>query len=320
MRIEPITEEDLPEALRIYRVAFGTLNNHPEPERYLHDIDRLRPRVLADGEAGWKVVVDGELVGSNFAMCWGSVGVVGPLTIRPDMWNRGLGQRLMEPVLNLFERRGVTHAGLFTMPNSPKHVGLYQKFGFWPRFLCALMIKELDVSADAASGDGGRRADPGQWAVYSRLSPAQQQEVLAACRELTDTIYPGMDVTAEIEIAHRHGFGDTVLLWGAKGLRGFAVCHCGEGTEAGEDNCYIKFGAVGAGDDPGLQALVSACEELARQRGLRKLEAGVSLARRPAYRLLLERGFRVYRLGINMHRPHDAGYHQPEAYVIDDWR
>ena len=27
--------------------------------------------------------------------------------------------------------------------HSPKHLGLYQKFGFWPRFLTAIMAKQL---------------------------------------------------------------------------------------------------------------------------------------------------------------------------------
>ncbi len=36
---------------------------------------------------------------------------------------------------------GTQHAGLFTFAHSQKHVGLYQRFGFWPRFLTALMSK-----------------------------------------------------------------------------------------------------------------------------------------------------------------------------------
>jgi hypothetical protein len=34
-------------------------------------------------------------VGSNFATCWGSVGFFGPLTTRPDLWESGIGQRLV---------------------------------------------------------------------------------------------------------------------------------------------------------------------------------------------------------------------------------
>jgi hypothetical protein len=36
--------------------------------------------------------VNGELVGSNFMANWGSVGVLGPLTVHPDLWNKGVAK------------------------------------------------------------------------------------------------------------------------------------------------------------------------------------------------------------------------------------
>ena len=66
--------------------------------------------------------------------------VFGPLTVRPGLWDKGIGQRLMEPIIDCFERQGVTQVGLFTFAQSPKHIGLYQKYGFWPRFLTAMRI------------------------------------------------------------------------------------------------------------------------------------------------------------------------------------
>jgi hypothetical protein len=41
--------------------------------------------------------------------------------------------------MELFEQWGTRHAGLFTFAASARHVGLYQKFGFWPRYLTAIM-------------------------------------------------------------------------------------------------------------------------------------------------------------------------------------
>ena len=55
-----------------------------------------------------------------------------------------MGKRLMEPVMKCFAGWGTTHAGLFTFAQSPKHLGLYQKFGFWPRFLTAIMSKPVE--------------------------------------------------------------------------------------------------------------------------------------------------------------------------------
>jgi hypothetical protein len=41
--------------------------------------------------------------------------------------------------MDYFEKLGTKHIGLFTWAQSPKHLGLYQRFGFWPRFLTAIM-------------------------------------------------------------------------------------------------------------------------------------------------------------------------------------
>jgi hypothetical protein len=45
--------------------------------------------------------------------------------------------------MECFRTWGVQHAGLFTFAHSPKHITLYQKFGFWPRFLTAVMPKPV---------------------------------------------------------------------------------------------------------------------------------------------------------------------------------
>src|SRR4029077_11145228 len=82
---------------------------------------------------------DGALAGSNFATRWGSVAFFGPLSIRPDLWDSGIAQPLVAAACDAFDRWGVSHAGLFTFAHSAKHVHLYGKYGFHPRFLTAIM-------------------------------------------------------------------------------------------------------------------------------------------------------------------------------------
>jgi GNAT superfamily N-acetyltransferase len=74
---------------------------------------------------------------------WGSVGFFGPLSVRPELWDQGVASRLMEATVALFDRWGTAHAGLFTFAHSAKHLGLYRKFGFWPRFLTPVMAKPV---------------------------------------------------------------------------------------------------------------------------------------------------------------------------------
>jgi hypothetical protein len=153
--------------------------------------------------------------------------------------------------------------------------------------------------------------------------PEREQAVcLRACRTVTESLYPGLDVEREIRAVHAQALGDTVLLWEDQELVGFAVCHCGPGTEAGHGKCYIKFGAVlpGPTAEARFARLLDACEALATARDLTRVEAGVNLGREEAYRVLRAHGFLTDFQGVTMHQPNEPGYHHPGVYVIDDWR
>jgi GNAT superfamily N-acetyltransferase len=309
--IRPLRADDFPTADVVRRLAFGTMFGLPDPMTFRGDQAPDRTRFLADPAGSFAAEIDGALVGTNFAVRWGSVGLIGPVSVHPDLWNQGIAQRLLPPALEALERAGCRHLGLFTLSHSPKHIALYQKFGFWPRFLTIIMAKPVGP------------ADPRQyWLAYSTLPPSQQSACLAQCRELTDAIYDGLDLGVEIVATHGHGFGETLLLFDGDRLTGFAVCHCGSNTEAGSGGCYVKFGAVRPGPDADVTfaRLLAACEGLAAERGLAQLSAGINTARREAYRCRLAAGFRANVIGLAMVRPDEAGYDRPGAYVIDDWR
>jgi GNAT superfamily N-acetyltransferase len=309
--VRPLKETELSTADAIMRLAFGTFIGLPDPLTFVGDADYVRTRWLANPNSAFAAEVAGEVIGSNFATNWGSVGFFGPLTIRPDFWDGGAGKRLMEPIVEFFDRWGTTHAGLFTFPHSQKHVGLYQRFGFWPRFLTAIMSKPVEQTQSTL-----------RWTRFSEVPGAEQARVLSACHEVTDAIYEGLDVATEIRAVAAQNLGDTVLLWDDGTLMALAVCHIGPGTEAGSDVCYVKFGAV----RPGVNAqhhfseLIDACEELASAHHVSRLRAGVNTARHEAYRHMLARKFRTDIQGVVMSRPNEAGYNRPGVYLIDDWR
>ena len=309
--VRPLREPDLPAADHIMRLAFGTFLGLPEPTSFLGDAGYVRTRWLAAPTAAFAAEVGGEVVGSNFATQWGSVGFFGPLTVHPAHWERQIASRLMEPILACFDQWGTTHAGLFTFAHSPKHLYLYQKFDFWPRFLTAIMAKLVAPPQREVA-----------WSTYSEVPPPEQAGCLSACRELTDAIYAGLDLGEEIRAVAAQGLGDTVLLWDQAQLVGLAVCHCGAGTEAGSGTCYVKFGAVGPGATASARfdQLLDACEALAARQGLARLSAGVNTGRHAAYRQMLARGFRTELQGVAMHHRNAEGYNRPEVYLMDDWR
>lgn len=309
--VRPLQEGDLPAADHVMRVAFGTFLGLPDPAAFMGDASYVRTRWLADPGAAFGAEVNGEIVGSNFATNWGSIGFFGPLTIRPDLWDQGIGKLLMEPIMKCFDKWRIKHAGLFTFPHSQKHVGLYQRFGFWPRFLTAVMSKQIEPRTSSAG-----------WSRFSDVPETDREGSIGVCRELTDAIYEGLDVKREIQAVANQKLGDTVLLWINSRLAGLAVCHYGPGTEGGSGVCYIKFGAVrpGPAAEQAFNQLLQACEELAAAQGLSRLMAGVNTSRHEAYRQMIARGFRTDMQGVTMHRPNESGYSRPGIYLIDDWR
>ena len=157
---------------------------------------------------------------------------------------------------------------------------------------------------------------------FSQVTESEQKRWLNACRSLTNDLYSKLDLEREIRAVHNLGLGETILLWDDRDLLGFAVCHCGPGTEAGNNKCYIKFGAVQqvSKAEEYFDQLLDACEELTVNRGMQTLEAGLNMARLQAYRKRRDRGFRSELQGVTMHRPNEPGYNRPDSYIIDDWR
>lgn len=309
--IRPLREHDLPDADRIFRLAFGTFIGLPDPMTFAGDAGHVRTRWLVDPAATLGAESAGELIGSNFLTNWGSVGFFGPLTIRPDFWDKGVASRLLEPTMDIFAEWGTKLAGLYTFAHSAKHVHLYQKFGFWPQFLTAIMTKLVDQTLTASS-----------WGRFSEMAEQEREGRLKACAELTGAIYEGLNVEREIRAVAEQRLGETVMVWDGSRLAGFAVCHCGAGSEAGSGALYIKFGAArpGLAAEQNFNRLMEACEALAASRGLEKLVAGVNTARAAAYRRMLARGFRSFTQGVAMLRSEDQGYNRNDVYVIDDWR
>ena len=308
--IRPLQAHDLAEADHIFRLAFGTFIGLPEPTKFGGDASYIEARWKATAIGTFAAEANGQLIGSILATQWGSFGFFGPLSVHPDWWNQGVAKQLVAAVVEQFNQWNTAQVGLFTFPSSPKHHALYQKFGFYPQYLTAIMAKSVNAIA------------PSPGSRYSQLSEAEQLQAVNASRTLTDTIFAGLDLSTEIGAVQSQGLGDTVLLWDDAGLAGFAVCHCGAGTEAGSDTCYVKFGAVRSRPQAGTQfeQLLSLCEALAASQGMSRLVAGVNTSRHDAYCRMIALGFRTELTGVVMQKPNQPGYNRPDVFALDDWR
>jgi len=315
IRVGPLRESELEEASRIVRLAFGTFLGLPNPLEFMGDRDFLTPRWHARNTVVLAAREDGRLVGSNAVTRWGSFGFFGPLTVAPDCWGRGVAQQLLSATMKVFSRWGVGRSGLFTFPSSPKHIGLYQEFGYWPGHLTAIMKRTPQRPA-------GALADGANTLVFlSGLSAGESREAIAACAKLANSFEKGLDLSEEIGAVMRQRIGEVLLVYGKRSLDGFAVCMNGSGSEGGASICYVKFAAArgGGGSGDRFDRLLDGLDSLALARGT-ELETGVSLACDDAFKRMRSHGYRMMTLGIAMQRPRGDGFNRPGHYVLGDWR
>ena len=101
--IRPLRESDISKADHIFRLAFGTFIGLEDPLTFFGDAEFIRTRFMANPSGSFAAEVNDELVGSNFVANWGSVGIFGPLTIRPDFWDKGVAKQLLKSTMDYFE-------------------------------------------------------------------------------------------------------------------------------------------------------------------------------------------------------------------------
>lgn len=310
--IRQLTESDLPEADRINREAFGTFFGLEDPMNFRGDGEVVPGRHRANPEGAFAAEIDGRLVACGFVMNWGDVGIFGPLTVDVRHWGRGIARAMMNAMMAYMDAEGFALQGLFTHPQSAKHIRLYEAYGFRMQHITAVMDKQVETKQSLPQGAS----------QFSSLSRDEREGALSRCRAIADGILPGMDLTGEIMSIAENGYGDTLLLEGPGGTTAFACCHQGAGSEAGSTQAVVKFAAVmpGAAASDTFDVLVEACEAYCASRGVARLVAGTNTGRRECYEALLAAGFRTWMNGIAMIRPAGPGYNMPGMFVIDDWR
>jgi len=314
--VRQLAEGDLADADRINRIAFGTFFGLETPSVFRGDGEVIAGRFAADPDGAFAADIDGTLVACGFVMDWGSVGLLGPLTVDVEVWGRGIGRAMLDAMTRYMDSRNFVLQGLFTHPQSPTHIRLYEAYGFRMQRITAVMDRAVDAA----------REMPPTVRFYSELTEKDRRAALAECRRIADGAFSGLDLTREILSIDAKDFGDTILLGAEHALTGFACCHQGAGSEAGSAQTLVKFAAVSPGGDARTEfvKLMVACENFAALRGTKRLVAGTNTSRSACYDALLDLGFRSWMNGIAMLRPAaDAGvdgYNVPGVFAVDDWR
>jgi ribosomal protein S18 acetylase RimI-like enzyme len=264
---------------------------------------------------------EGKIVGVSTAVCWGTVGLFGPVAVLTPYQNQKVAQQLIRAAQGFFDENKVTLQGVVTFPYSPKHLVLYQKFDFKPRALCAITAKSLERRDPVAPAPKPPRGTP-EVKRFSNYEEGKKKALLGRLKALTNRIYRGLDLTKEIEIVDGLALGDTLLLEKEGSVLGFAICHTPGVSEAPQGSLYIKYLAI----DPSrrrpehFSQLVAGCEEFGVASVCQRIIAPVYTGYWRAYQTLLTSGYHMDMLMLRMKRGKHDDYEHEEDFVLDDWR
>ncbi|MGH9551075.1 MAG: GNAT family N-acetyltransferase, partial [Terriglobales bacterium] len=211
--IRAVRESELPDVERVVRIAFGTRMGFEDPASFAAG-SSWRSRWIAEPQGIFAAFDESAtMIAAVYAITWGSFGFFGPLGVLPEHQGQGVAKLLLDPVMQFFAARHVKHEALYTFSDSVQHVALYQKFGYWPRFLTALMTKQVDGAPNSVP----------KCERYSRLGADERAGFVRAARELTGGIYAGLDLDKEIQALDCLAVGDILFVEKDGKVQAFAV-------------------------------------------------------------------------------------------------
>jgi hypothetical protein len=205
-------------------------------------------------------------------------------------------------------RLGARTLGLETMPRTVENIGFYSRLGFAPGHLTVTMVRELEGGLPVRQA--GR--------VVSRSD--NPEGLLAAARDLTQSLAPGVDYTRELALTLDLGLGDTTVLEGQDGRPlGFALWHTAALAQ-GRPNDELRILKLVARDLAAFRALLRAVEGHARTRGsIQRVSLRCQTAYRDAYLSLLDDGYRVHWTDLRMTMPDAPERHAAPGIVLSNW-
>jgi predicted N-acetyltransferase YhbS len=188
--------DDAPELGRICHAAFAAIANaHNFPPDFPNaDVATGVVRGML-GNSGFHGVVaelDGKIAGSNFLDERNAISGVGPITVDPDIQNKGIGGRLMRAVMDRSAAKGFAGIRLVQAGYHARSLSLYSKLGFDVREHLSCM--QGPAIAQAIDGYAVRAATEGD---------------LDACNALCTTVH-GFARGAELRDAVAQGVAGVV--------------------------------------------------------------------------------------------------------------
>jgi GNAT superfamily N-acetyltransferase len=279
------TAEDITALNRVFAKAFT--------ERYHRDgligvrVPQLNAEVwqyairdAGDGAMLW-VDRDDQLLAFNIAHRSGAEGWMGPLAVRPDRQEQGIGRTIVQTAIDWLVAQGATTVGLETMPRTVDNIGFYSRLGFAPQHLTVTV-----------TGDTAHRKLEDKAIRVGELPPAERTAMIGRCRERLQQSVPGYDYSREMELTAEIGLGDTVVVTGPHGIAGFAVFHSAA-LPAGRPAEELRVLKLFSDSTPSFLRVITALEACAHSGRLQRVAIRCQTGYGAAYASLVERGYRV---------------------------
>jgi GNAT superfamily N-acetyltransferase len=299
------TMRDIEPLNRIFAEAFT--------DRYRRDglvgvrVPHLNPLVwryaIEDAGAGamlWRDG-DGRPVAFNMVHHSGTEGWMGPLAVRPDRQNEGLGKTIVRAGLDWLRGHGARTIGLETMPRTVDNIGFYSRLDLVPRHLTVTLTRDVPrkpvAMGELLSGSG---------TDYLR--------VLAECRELTKRLVPGVDFTRELQLTGDLQIGDTTLVRKDGRLIGFALWHSAPLAE-GRPRDEVRVLKLVAENLDAFGSVIQGVQAATLGEGLRRISVRCQTSFADAYGHLVAEGFRVHWTDLRMTLA-GFGEQAPETGVV----
>ena len=301
--------EDIAELNQVFSDSFT--------ERYRRDgmvgvrVPYLNPTIwryaiedAADGAFLWRDE-RGHVVAFNMVHRSGVEGWMGPLAVRTEQQGSGTGKEIVTRGIEWLRSQGSAVIGLETMPRTMDNIGFYSRLGFIPGRLT------ITTTLDAAFDETPAR-------LLSRLSAGARADAIAECRAMIDGLLPGYDYTREIELTAELSLGDTVLLYEADRLIGYALAHTAPLVE-GRSREELRVLKLVCLDEARFVDLIRAVNDYARRSGTRRVALRVQGEYAAAYQRLIALGGHVRWTDLRMsfagreERPPSSGL------VLSNW-
>jgi GNAT superfamily N-acetyltransferase len=259
---------------------------------------RYAIEAAGDGAMAWRDD-HGHLVAFNLAHLSGTEGWMGPLAVRPDRQNAGLGGAIVRAAIGWLREQGAATIGLETMPRTVENIGFYSRLGFVPTRLTITMVHDADRRPRGAT-------------------PLAGADAVAECRALAGRLRPGIDFQRELTLTHELGLGGLTVVRRETGLVGFALWHTAP-LASGRPRDELRVLKLAAADDAVFIELLAELRVRAAAERVRRVSLRCQTEYTGAYRALVEAGFRVHWTDLRMVLSDSAELPVLTGVVLSNW-